>query len=111
MSPFTTIDASQWIEACERANGKIIDVRTDGEFAESYIKNAEQVDFMSPMFKDNISAYDRDQSYFVYCRSGKRSEGAMNLMKEMGFAEVYNLDGGILAWEQQGRDVEGGAEF
>ncbi|MBP5583235.1 MAG: rhodanese-like domain-containing protein, partial [Bacteroidales bacterium] len=37
----------------------------------------------------------------VYCRSGKRSLNAMNIMVELGFSEVYNMQGGILAFKKQ----------
>lgn len=111
MDAFTTVGVTDWVKECENVDGRIIDVRTDEEFSESFIKGAEQVNIMTPSFKDDIGKYDRDGSYFVYCRSGKRSESAMNIMKEMGFTNVYNLGGGIMDWERQGMEVEYGEDF
>ena len=41
----------------------------------------------------------------MYCRSGNRSGKAAKLMKELGFAEVYNLEGGFGAWSSAGKVV------
>ncbi|WP_457653525.1 rhodanese-like domain-containing protein [Rhodocaloribacter sp.] len=43
----------------------------------------------------------RDEMIVVYCRSGARSNSAASFMISMGFSEVYNLEGGILAWSAQ----------
>jgi rhodanese-related sulfurtransferase len=41
---------------------------------------------------------DKKKPVAVYCRSGMRSANAANILKEMGFKKIYNLDGGYLAW-------------
>ena len=41
---------------------------------------------------------DKKKSYFVYCRSGKRSYSACEIMKELGFTNLYNLESGYLDW-------------
>lgn len=45
---------------------------------------------------------DRDKKYLVYCRSGKRSKSAQEIMKELGFKEVINMTGGFMDWEKEG---------
>lgn len=40
----------------------------------------------------------KDKEVIVYCRSGKRSMLACQILDQMGFQDTYNLDGGILAW-------------
>ena len=50
-------------------------------------------------FLASIEKLDKSKSYFVYCRSGARSGQACQLMSQMGFSAVYNLEGGVLAWE------------
>ncbi len=39
--------------------------------------------------------------YLIYCRSGRRSAGALDMMEEIGFREVYNMVGGIVQWEAE----------
>jgi len=83
-------------------NLQVVDVRTPQEFAAGHIKGAKNVDFRSPDFEKNIAkAVKKRKTVLVYCRSGKRSLNAMNLMVKNGFKDVYNMEGGILAWEKE----------
>lgn len=80
----------------------VIDVRTPEEFAEGYIEGAALIDFYADTFAGEIAALDHDQTYLIYCRSGNRSGQTHALMQELGFDQVYDLDGGINAWSAQG---------
>lgn len=80
----------------------ILDVRTPEEFAEGYIENAINIDFYAETFRDDINRLDRSQTYLVYCRSGKRSASATQIMADLNFTEVYNLLGGIIDWKAAG---------
>lgn len=80
-------------------NAVLIDVRTPEETAEGMIPGAKEVDFRASNFSQQISELDKDKAYYLYCRSGARSANAMNMMKEMGFPEVYNLVGGYNAYQ------------
>ncbi len=83
----------------------ILDVRSPGEFASGYIKNAVNVDINAPDFKTQMENYDREGIYLVYCRSGNRSRTALNIMIEMDFQTLYNMSGGIIAWQNAGYPV------
>jgi len=111
MKPFNNLSASEWKEEQASQSGKILDVRTAGEFADSYIKGAENIDVNSPDFIEKIGALNKETPYFVYCRSGMRSANAMNIMKQSGFKTVYNLEGGIMGWEARNNEVEYGDDF
>ncbi len=76
----------------------IIDVRTPEETAEGMIKGAMQIDVRSNFFENHISALDKERSYVVYCRSGKRSSKAVEIMQKQGFTHLINVEGGYLAW-------------
>ena len=52
------------------------------------------VDYNSPSFRDNIAKLDRSKSYLVYCRTGNRTNGAVKVMRELGFPNVYVFPGG-----------------
>lgn len=90
-----------WAELQEQTSESVIlDVRTAEEFESGYIKGALNMDIRGGAdFLASIESLDKSKSYFVYCRSGARSGQACQLMSQMGFSAVYNLDGGILAWE------------
>jgi rhodanese-related sulfurtransferase len=88
----------EWQEAINGAsNPIIIDVRTPGEWQEGAIPNSLFMNIMEQQsFVNKIEALDKSKDYFVYCRSGARSGQASNYMSQLGFANVYNLDGGIM---------------
>ncbi len=84
----------------------LLDIRTPQELADGQIAGAVNIDFYEADFRDRIAALDRDASYVVYCRSGNRSGQAADLFEELGFADVTELDGGIVAWLDAGLPVE-----
>lgn len=80
-------------------NGVLLDVRTPAEYNEKHIPNSVHIDIHNPDFYDKIDELEPDKNYYVYCRSGSRSARACQLMASQGFdGALYNLDGGILAW-------------
>jgi len=100
ISPQAALDLIQQNE--DNAGFIILDVRTSSEYADGHIEGAISIDFYSSAFEETLKALDRDDTYFIYCRSGNRSGQARNLMEGLGFAEVYNLSGGINAWQDAG---------
>ncbi len=80
----------------------IVDVRTPAEFTGGHIENAINIDFNSGDFENEVSKLDRNKKYLVYCRSGNRSSGALKVMKELGFMNVYHLYEGIIGWTNNG---------
>ena len=76
----------------------LVDVRTAEEFPEGHIEGALNIDYFSATFSDDISKVGFEIPVLLYCRSGNRSGKAMKIMKELGFKEVYNLEGGIKGW-------------
>ena len=94
------LDQPSWIKKYHSdENAIILDVRTPEEFETSRIPNSINIDFYNPQnFMQEIEKLDRDNSYYVYCRSGVRSANSCQLMSELGFNKVYNLVGGIVEW-------------
>jgi rhodanese-related sulfurtransferase len=80
----------------------IIDVRTPSEYAEGHIEKAVNIDYYSDNFELTLDQMDKNRTYLVYCHSGNRSALAVNIMKEQGFREVYNMLGGFSAWQNAG---------
>ena len=83
----------------------VIDVRTPEENASGYIDAAINIDYYAPDFNAHLEALDKDKTYLIYCRTGRRSAGARDIVAELGFREVYNMSGGIVAWEAEGLPV------
>jgi len=80
----------------------LLDVRTRKEFEDERIEGAVLVDFLSPTFRDEIAKLDRGKTYIVYCRTGSRTKGALKAMLELGFKDLFHLDGGITKWKEAG---------
>jgi rhodanese-related sulfurtransferase len=78
----------------------LIDVRTPGEVASGYIPESDLfMDINRSDFDQKIAELDTTKTYVMYCRSGARSGRAANKMIALGFSDVYNLSGGILAYK------------
>ena len=87
-------------------NNICLDVRTNEEFNQGFIENSINRDFYKSLdFMNFLESCEKESNYFVYCRSGKRSYAACEIMKEMGFNNVYNLEGGFLEWVKSGFNV------
>ena len=83
-----------------------LDVRTAEEYKEGNIESSINIDFYKSMdFMKFLDKLNKDENYFVYCRSGKRSDASCQIMKEFGFNNVFNLEGGFLAWSENGYEV------
>tara|TARA_B100000508_G_scaffold20017_1_gene13578 strand:- start:1674 stop:2339 length:666 start_codon:yes stop_codon:yes gene_type:complete len=80
-------------------NGIILDVRTPEEVAGGYIEGASFINYYDPDFKRKIGLMQKDKPVYVYCASGGRSSGAVKTMAQLGFNDLYNLNGGIRAWQ------------
>jgi len=82
-----------------------IDVRTPSEYTSGHIETAVNIDYSSTIFRDELAKLDKNKTYLIYCRSGARSKKALDIMKELGFNEVYNLTSGITGWTAEGLPV------
>lgn len=80
----------------------VLDVRTPVEFSEGHLANAVNLDFNAPDFSANLAKLDKTVPYVLYCHSGNRSAKAAEEMRTVGFTEVYEIDGGILSWVDNG---------
>jgi rhodanese-related sulfurtransferase len=97
------IDAGTFADRVAERDVVLLDVRTPEEFAAGHLQGATNLPLAAEDFGDRITGLDPDTTYAVYCRTGARSQQAMELMREAGIEEVYDLDGGITAWTKSGR--------
>lgn len=83
----------------------ILDVRTPKEYSDGHIESALNLDVKSESFTEEVVKLGTGKTYLIHCRSGKRSAMAGALMEELGFIDIYDIKGGFVAWEKQGRPV------
>lgn len=100
-----TVDAKTFSELSSSQPGTILDVRTPEEWAEGTLKGATKINYKGDTFEQDIETLDKNIPVYVYCRSGGRSASAADVLKEKGFTKIYNLDGGITSWQENGFEV------
>ena len=96
------------IEQAEKqlADGvQLLDVRTPEEWNEGHLEKAKRVTLSKEGFVEKAKAeLDPKKPVLIYCKSGGRSARAAKQLREAGFT-VYDLDGGITAWQKAGKPV------
>lgn len=98
-----TVGIEEFSTYLNQQDVRLIDVRTPQEFAESHLAGAENIDVNVVDFTERIA--DIDGKVAVYCRGGKRSMKAAKRLAAQG-CTVYNLDGGIMAWQKAVQPTE-----
>ncbi len=100
-TPVKKISAQEFVELYKTQKGTIVDVRTQSEFENGHLKNAQKADVMSGEFARKMTHFDARKIYYVYCRSGGRSARACNMLAKKGFKNIYNI-GGFEALKEAG---------
>lgn len=93
------VSADEFKKLLTEKPGQLIDVRTPQEFASGSIEGAENIDFYSADFSEQLDKLDKTKPVYVYCKSGGRSGQAKAMLTEKGFTTVYNLIGGYSNWK------------
>jgi rhodanese-related sulfurtransferase len=100
-SAVKNLSVEQARELLEKQGGKLVvlDVRTPGEFDAGHLKGATNVNVMAPDFESRVSTLDRGKEYLVYCRTGNRSERAVQTLTRLGFTKLHHMTEGIVGWQ------------
>ena len=102
---YSDLDTEELISFVDKNKAQLLDVRTKEEFEEGHIKNAILIDVNSDDFVTLAkNKLDKSKPVAVYCRSGRRSAHAAELLVAEGF-KVANLSGGILKWISDGKET------
>lgn len=85
---------------------EIIDVREPNEYTAElgHVAGAKLVPLGTVV--DAAAGWDRSKTYLLVCRSGGRSGRACAALAQMGFGKLYNLAGGMLAWNDRGLPIQ-----
>ena len=101
----TNLDAAAFNTAFKKTPGTLLDVRTPEEIVHGKIPGALNMDFYEEDFKKQLKKVDKTKPVYLYCASGGRSADAGEMLIEMGYTQVYNLEGGFRAWKAAGLPV------
>lgn len=82
------------------ANAQLVDVRTPEEYEAGKIGEAINLNFYDDNFKTEIAKLNKEQPVLIYCQAGGRSKKAANMLVDLGFKEIYELEVGYSGWEQ-----------
>lgn len=97
---FNNISVTELEQLSTDKNTTLIDVRTQNEIQQGKMDKALEIE-LGPAMHKKMSVLDKNKKYIVYCRSGRRSVLASNMMAKMGFTNVNNLLGGYNAWKKK----------
>jgi len=104
----SSLPAPEFSQAIEKGGVQVLDVRTAEEYGSGHIKSALQADWKNQaQFKDRTQYLDKNKPIYVYCLGGGRSAQAADYLRQNGYSNVVNLEGGITAWRGANLPVEG----
>ncbi len=103
---FKSLDVNQFEQFIgSSADITILDARTGQEFAEGHLRDAVNIDVLKADFESNaISCIDKNSPVAVYCRSGRRSKRAAEILVKNGY-NVVELDCGFICWANSGKEI------
>lgn len=107
----TRVNAEAFEKGLTEEKVQVLDVRKASEYKTGHLKNALQADWTNKeQFFERVKYIDKDKPVYIYCLAGGRSSAAATWMRENGFRNVVELIGGINAWKNAGKPLEGVVE-
>lgn len=101
------VDAETFKKLIDEKKSYLIDLRTDDELKnKGFIKGATQIDYFKKDAETIIAKLDKKKTYLIYCAGGGRSGECAELMKNLGFTHVVNLEKGFDDWKKKGFEIE-----
>lgn len=76
----------------------MVDVRTPEEFAKGHLNHAQNINWNGDDFNSRVEKLDKNQPVYVYCQGGGRSASAAARLAELGFKDITDMEGGVMAW-------------
>lgn len=87
------IDRPAALTALQRPDVVLLDVRTEQEYAEGALPGATRIETQDLAERITSVAPEKDAPVVLYCRSGRRSSAAQDLLRELGYSQVINAGG------------------
>jgi rhodanese-related sulfurtransferase len=82
---------------------QLVDVRTPQEVAQGHLANAININIADADFQAKMGKLDKSKPIAVYCGVGGRSGRAAKMLTDMGFKKVFDMQGGMTAWNAAGK--------
>ncbi len=99
------VDVDAFRKLVDSGQATLLDLRTPAETRKGQIAGSSSIDFLDPSFAGKVARLEKGRPLLVYCASGGRSAKAAERLRGMGFSKVYDLAGGIRAWQSKGYAV------
>ncbi|MBK7175038.1 MAG: hypothetical protein IPH84_17865 [Bacteroidales bacterium] len=100
-SSITYMNSTQFEKLIASGKGILLDVRTENEFMNGHIANAGMLNFYASDFRSRLLLLPKDEPIYLYCLTGSRSKVAAEILAQNGYTQIYNLQKGIMEWNQQ----------
>ena len=101
------VDAAQAADILKKfPSVKVLDVRTGFEYNRGHLLDATNINYYSFSFEEQLDKLDKNTTWLIHCRTGVRSGKSLPIMKSLGFESIIHLDGGIVAWTDDGQPVQ-----
>jgi len=102
---YENVSVNEFSRIIAQKDVQILDVRTPEEYAEGHIEGALLANYNGEAFKeDALKVLDKGKKVAVYCRSGRRSALAAEILSKEGFT-LYNLETGINGWTKDNKPL------
>lgn len=103
---FKTVPVDEFATLIADPEIQRLDVRTVAEYSEGHIPGSMNINVLDKEFESVAdSTLQKDKPVAVYCRSGKRSKKAADILSAKGY-KVYDLDKGFNAWQEAGKETD-----
>lgn len=103
---FKSLPVEEFVDVIVDPNVQRLDVRTLAEYTEGHVPGSLNINVLDPQFVQMAdSLLQKEKPVALYCRSGRRSKKAAELLSQAGY-EVYELDSGFNGWQKAGQEVE-----
>jgi len=110
---FDALSAELWsVTQLQKAISKsghkpvLLDVRTQSEYNDGHIQDAINIPHDQLLKEPQLVSAYKDSQMVVFCRSGVRAGKVIEMLEGLGFKEIIDIDGDMLAWNEAGHSVE-----
>ena len=110
---FDALSAELWsVAQLQKAISKsghkpvLLDVRTQSEYNDGHIQDAINIPHDQLLKEPQLVSVYKDSQMVVFCRSGVRAGKVIEMLEGLGFKEIIDIDGDMLAWNEAGHSVE-----
>jgi hydroxyacylglutathione hydrolase len=97
----TSVNANEFANEIKQEDADIIDVRKEGEYVSEHVDGAKN--FPLDYINNNMAAFDKDKTSYLYCAGGYRSMIFASILKARGFNHLINIKGGFKAIKDSGK--------